>query len=291
MTENARNALPAKHRAELLRRKLDDVEDDNMIKVSLLKELKAVDTFLESSSYNPLLLEEEAITSTISALEQLLTFSPDPHVSKEVNALAEELYTLFTFEQFQRVALEFEKRSAIFRKALAAKKRCELLKHKIACIKGDDVKVGLLKALNAVDTFLASAYNAFVLKEEVVFDMIFNIQKLLTLAYLPFFSHEIYALAEEFYTVFPLDHSSVELELEKRGNRTQLFAFRYEACNLQNSLSCLRPFLTSHIRVENSVRIQHNLPWSFLENTLQMQQFKVAHSQLFGGRCLDEGNI
>lgn len=61
------------------------------------------------------------------------------------------------------------------RKALAARQRCESLTRKIACIQKDGIKVNLLRELNTIDTFLASAYIAFVLVEGAIFKAIFSV--------------------------------------------------------------------------------------------------------------------
>lgn len=65
-TKNARKTLRARKQAELLRDKLDDVEE-NKAKVQFLEGLKVVETFLETVSCDTHTLEDEDIVCTVMA--------------------------------------------------------------------------------------------------------------------------------------------------------------------------------------------------------------------------------
>jgi hypothetical protein len=119
-TENARKALPAKEKAELLRCKLNDfnVPQDNAFKLNLFQKLQAVDHFLEYlASCNASALGDEAIKlNAVIGVEELLSRLSCSDFSKfdileVVSALAEQFYAkLLPLEEMKVVELELEKR-------------------------------------------------------------------------------------------------------------------------------------------------------------------------------------
>jgi hypothetical protein len=136
------------------------------------------------------------------------------------------------------------------RTALEAKRCVVLLKCKVSnCRIHKEANKKFLKWLNAMDTFLASVYNACALEEEAIKSVIVTIELLLA-----FYrgNEEFIALADNVYTLLPLERlERIESEtifthfwdqlcvfceninrLNKNGTcATFTTEFRYEACN------------------------------------------------------------
>ncbi|KAG0504744.1 hypothetical protein M758_N021900 [Ceratodon purpureus] len=99
------------------------------------------------------------------------------------------------------------------RKALAAKPRVVALKWKLECGKHKECNVPFLLALNAVDTFLASIYNACAVEEDVIAGVISAIQCLLLFSRESALFEDVIAVAEDAYTILPLEQlQSMEIE-------------------------------------------------------------------------------
>jgi hypothetical protein len=110
---NASKALLAKHHAEVLISKLDDAVElltcvwEEIVKEStkarLVIKLNAVNNFLELVSGSIAWeMEEEDIFCTINNIEHMLELlGPLPLVSKEIIALAEEVYALLPLDKLK----------------------------------------------------------------------------------------------------------------------------------------------------------------------------------------------
>lgn len=105
LTENARKALPAKQRAELLRCDVNSARvETEHAKVNALKTLNI------EATYDASVLEDDAFADAAIAILELLTSSRGSHLYEESIQLAEVISKLLPFELLEKIELELENR-------------------------------------------------------------------------------------------------------------------------------------------------------------------------------------
>lgn len=121
-------------------------------------------------------------------------------------------------------------------KAFAANQQIESLRWKFSyrSVMDDNVKLEILKALNAVEDFLTSAYSESVLVDEAIVGAIIAAEHLMEFCCDESSLGEAIALVEEIYALLPSEQlTSVELKLGRRCSDVFLMIrFRYESCNV-----------------------------------------------------------